>query len=44
LAFKLEQLGTAQQLVDAYPLWYSLDASLRKLIAFLDETEHRRTT
>lgn len=43
LAFKLGQLVTAQQLVDAYPLWQDLDGSLRKLIALLDETEYRRS-
>lgn len=43
LALKLEQLGSAQQLAEAYPLWQELDEKLRKLVALLDETEYRRT-
>jgi HPt (histidine-containing phosphotransfer) domain-containing protein len=43
LTLKLEQLGAAQQLAEAYPLWQELDVKLRSLVALLDETEYRRT-
>jgi HPt (histidine-containing phosphotransfer) domain-containing protein len=43
LALKLEQMGAAQQLAEAYPLWQELDEKLRSLVAVLDETEYRRT-
>ncbi|HET9240835.1 MAG TPA: Hpt domain-containing protein [Oligoflexus sp.] len=43
LALKLEQLGAAQQLAEAYPLWQELDVKLRSLVAVLNETEYRRT-